>query len=64
MRVYIAADKRPLTACSTASLVRIVAQGKWAPWVTDQNGCSAEDMTMQCEIIAMARARGLMAETV
>lgn len=64
MRVYIAADKKPLTAIPTAQLVRIVANDKWAPWVADQNACTTADLTAQCAVILKARALGLMPETV
>lgn len=64
MRVYIAADGKPLTSCTTRTLNNIVRSGRWAASVTEPNGATAEEMTEQCAVILNARERGLLPEKV
>lgn len=64
MRIYIAADGKPLTACTTRTLSNIVQQGRWGKSVTDMNGATADEMTEQCAVILNARERGRLPETV
>lgn len=66
MRVYLLADNRPVTEHGTFALARSAARGPagWCQSVADRNGCTLEDIIAQCEIVVMARERGLMAETV
>jgi hypothetical protein len=64
MRIYIAADGKPLTACTTRMLHNIVNHGRWAASVTQPNGATEAEMTEQCAVILLARERGLLPETV